>query len=85
MHRHPIASNAGNALKSHVFLCINVDITEISMTFAKGTDTMIYHQRAGLFDLLLIKVWMVLFSLVWHRQLLFLLKKRSGILINLTT
>ncbi len=36
-------------------------ITEVQVTFAKGTDTTPYHDRPWLLDLLLVTVWMILF------------------------
>ena len=37
-------------------------ITEVKMSFAKGTDTTPYHHRAGLLEMLLITDWKVLFN-----------------------
>ncbi len=39
----------------------NGAITEVQVTFAKGTDTTPYHDRPWLLDLLLVTVWMILF------------------------
>ncbi len=36
-------------------------ITEVQVTFDKGTDTTPYHDRPWLLDLLLVTVWMILF------------------------
>ncbi len=43
------------------FSAINGAITEVQVTFAKGTDTTPYHDRPWLLDLLLVTVWMILF------------------------
>ncbi len=45
----------------YVFFSINGAITEVQVTFAKGTDTTPYHDRPWLLDLLLVTVWMILF------------------------
>ncbi len=45
----------------HVLFSINGAITEVQVTFAKGTDTTPYHDRPWLLDLLLVTVWMILF------------------------
>ncbi len=45
----------------YVLFSINVAITEVQVTFAKGTDTTPYHDRPWLLDLLLVTVWMILF------------------------
>ena len=45
----------------YVLFGINGSITEMWVTFAKGTDTTPYHDRPWLLDLLLVTVWMVLF------------------------
>ncbi len=46
---------------SMYFSAINGAITEVQVTFAKGTDTTPYHDRPWLLDLLLVTVWMILF------------------------
>ncbi len=48
----------------YVLFSINGAITEVQVTFAKGTDTTPYHDRPWLLDLLLVTVWMILSSLV---------------------
>ncbi len=48
----------------YVLFSINGAITEVQVTFAKGTDTTPYHDRPWLLDLLLVTVWMILFFLV---------------------
>ncbi len=48
----------------YVLFSINGAITEVQVTFAKGTDTTPYHDRPWLLDLLLVTVWMILF-LLW--------------------
>ncbi len=45
----------------YVLFSINGAITEVQVTFAKGTDTTPYHDRPWLLDLLLVTVWMILF------------------------
>ncbi len=45
----------------YVLFIINGAITEVQVTFAKGTDTTPYHDRPWLLDLLLVTVWMILF------------------------
>ncbi len=45
----------------YVTFSINGAITEVQVTFAKGTDTTPYHDRPWLLDLLLVTVWMILF------------------------
>ncbi len=45
----------------YVPFSINGAITEVQVTFAKGTDTTPYHDRPWLLDLLLVTVWMILF------------------------
>ncbi len=45
----------------NVLFSINGAITEVQVTFAKGTDTTPYHDRPWLLDLLLVTVWMILF------------------------
>ncbi len=47
--------------KISVLFSINGAITEVQVTFAKGTDTTPYHDRPWLLDLLLVTVWMILF------------------------
>ncbi len=47
--------------KIYVLFSINGAITEVQVTFAKGTDTTPYHDRPWLLDLLLVTVWMILF------------------------
>ncbi len=46
----------------YVLFSINGAITEVQVTFAKGTDTTPYHDRPWLLDLLLVTVWMILSS-----------------------
>ncbi len=48
----------------YVLFSINGAITEVQVTFAKGTDTTPYHDRPWLLDLLLVTVWMILFFFV---------------------
>ncbi len=45
----------------YVLFSVNGAITEVQVTFAKGTDTTPYHDRPWLLDLLLVTVWMILF------------------------
>ncbi len=45
----------------YVLFSINGAITEVQVTFAKGTDITPYHDRPWLLDLLLVTVWMILF------------------------
>ncbi len=45
----------------YVLFSINGAITEVQVTFAKGTDTTPYQDRPWLLDLLLVTVWMILF------------------------
>ena len=45
----------------NVLFGINGAITEVYVTFNKGTNTTPYDDRPWLLDLLLVTVWMVLF------------------------
>ncbi len=68
----------------YVLFSINGAITEVQVTFAKGTDTTPYHDRPWLLDLLLVTVWMIFSSLVRSTRP-FLPKNTWKILIHLTT
>ncbi len=65
MHGHPgkdvFLKAAYCAQNLYVLFSINDAITEVQVTFAKGTDTTPYHDRPWLLDLLLVTVWMILF------------------------
>ncbi len=51
----------GREQELYVIFSINGAITEVQVTFAKGTDTTPYHDRPWLLDLLLVTVCMILF------------------------
>ncbi len=51
----------GREQELYVLVSINGAITEVQVTFAKGTDKTPYHDRPWLLDLLLVTVWMILF------------------------
>ncbi len=69
----------------YVLFSINGAITEVQVTFAKGTDTTPYHDRPWLLDLLLVTVWMILFFFGPERTASIPPKKIPEILIHLTT
>ncbi len=50
----------------YVLFSINGAITEVQVTFAKGTDTTPYHDRPWLLDLLLVTVWMMTLIDEWR-------------------
>ncbi len=69
----------------YVLFSINGAITEVQVTFAKGTDTTPYHDRPWLLDLLLVTVWMILFLLWSGAHGVHSSQKIPEILIHLTT
>ncbi len=69
----------------YVLFSINGAITEVQVTFAKGTDTTPYHDRPWLLDLLLVTVWMILFFFGPEHTASIPPKKILEILIHLTT
>src|SRR4029434_7101527 len=68
----------------YVLFGINIAITEVQVTFAKGTVTTPYHDRPLLLDFLLVTVWMVLFFFGPEHRVHFF-QKRPEILLCLTT
>ncbi len=69
----------------YVLFSINGAITEVQVTFAKGTDTTPYHDRPWLLDLLLVTVWMILFFFGPEHTASISSQKIPEILIHLTT